>query len=97
MRVLKEIGAQILHALLAMVILLPVAMWPDLVAPWALSGFLIGFLREDTQHRVPDAGGSEGWGWVKKSFPIGGRWRDIWAFAVGGLADGAIVRWWIGG
>ena len=86
---LKEIGTQILHAIIAMIVLLPL-LWPKLIFTWAISAFLTGLLREDSQHRAHFDSTPEGWAWIKKGFPIGGRWRDMWAFAVGGLADGLI-------
>jgi hypothetical protein len=91
MNVLKEIGAQVAHTLLAMAILAPVVFAPG---PWkilggAVSGYLAGLVREDAQHRTPDKT-PEGWNWYANGFPASGRHRDMYAFAVGGLAIGLI-------
>ena len=105
MNLLKEIGAQVLHALLAMLTLLPVTLWIAFVnqghARWAViltafvsfmaSSYTVGWLREDSQHRAHFDKTPEGWAWWLKSFPIGGRHRDMYAFAVGGAADAALV------
>jgi len=105
METLKEIGAQILHALLGMLVLLPVALWIAFenqghgrvaviltgFMSWGMAGYMTGWLREDSQHRAHFDETPEGWLWWLKSFPIGGRHRDMYAFAIGGMADCALV------
>jgi len=94
MSTLKEIGAQILHAMLGFVVCLFPALWPDFPLTWAVSAFLCGLLREDSQHRAHFDKTPEGWRWILQGhFPYGGRWRDMWAFAVGGLCAGFLARY----
>ena len=89
--VFKEIGQQVAHLLLCMAVLAPVVFIPGAlkILGGAISGYLIGFVREDAQHRTPDKT-PEGWGWWLNGFPISGRHRDMYAFAVCGLLDALI-------
>ena len=85
----KEVGVQILHALIAMAVLAPVMFMPVLIgAP--ISGYLYALVREDTQHRKHFDKTPEGWGWFAKGFPFGGRHRDMYAGALGGAINGII-------
>ncbi len=95
---LKEIGAQIAHLLLCMLVLAPVVFMPGAwrILGGAMSGYLVGFIREDAQHRTPDQT-PEGWGWWLKGLnTYSGRHRDMTAFALGGLIDGALYWRFLG-
>lgn len=100
--VLKEVGAPILHCLIAMLVLAPVVFCPGAwkILGGAASGYLMGWIREDAQHRTPDTTpiGGEGWGWWLKGLDkFSGRHRDMTAFLVGGLLDATIWYFTIGG
>jgi len=86
----KEIGAQIAHALAAIVIFLPVALWP-ILPTFVVAAFLVGLIREDAQHRTPDLT-PEGWGWILRGFPTRGRWLDMFGFATGGGVAWVLAR-----
>lgn len=97
--VFKEIGAQIAHCLIAMAVLAPVIFTPGLwkILGGAASGYLIGWIREDAQHRTPDQT-PEGWGWWLKGLDkFSGRHRDMTAFLVGGVVDVVIWYFTMGG
>jgi len=60
---------QLLHVIVPVAFLLPVAYDPVSLWPWLLSCFLLAVYREDAQHRP-----EEGWQWVIGG---GGRWVDV--------------------
>jgi len=106
MGLLKDFAKDVLgHAPLAMLVLLPIVLWMHLVQndyarwviivagipSWALSGYMTGWLREDSQHREHFDKTPEGWMWWFKGLPWGGRHRDMAGFALGGAIDCAIV------
>ena len=102
---MREIGAQVLHCMLGMMVLLPIALWVALqnqgharwlvilmgFISWGISGYMTGWLREDSQHRAHFDKTPEGWIWWLKSWPLGGRHRDMYAFTVGGMIDVSLV------
>ena len=96
---LQETGTQLfLHVPQSMLTFAPVVFMPGAwkILGGFISAFLCFFWREDSQHRKVFDATKEGWRWPLKGFPLGGRWRDMWAGAVGGAVDAAIWYFTLG-